>query len=233
LKSAISFHNQRGEVMRLIILTNVLWLTLGVVSARGADGSIPIPADAGDSEPVADAMPGTVPIDPPVPDECITDVSVGDHTFNCDGMKYQVMVDEKCTKFSCGLIFDVHGAAMTGEDMRTNNELHLLAPPQGFLTVHPTSPTRSWAWATDPPKLVDFMDRMIKAFHVDKKRIHMTGFSMGSAMTFWFLCNHREALASVAPVTNPLARIGNPGFPSCLCAGIETTRLRLQKLKRE
>jgi hypothetical protein len=142
-----------------------------------------------------------VPIDPPVPDECITDVSVGDHTFNCDGMKYQVMVDEKCTKFSCGLIFDVHGAAMTGEDMRTNNELHLLAPPQGFLTVHPTSPTRSWAWATDPPKLVDFMDRMIKAFHVDKKRIHMTGFSMGSAMTFWFLCNHREALASVAPVT--------------------------------
>jgi hypothetical protein len=42
---------------------------------------------------------------------------------------------------------------------------------------------------------------MRKAFHVDERRIHMTGFSMGSAMTFWFLCNDNEPLASVAPIT--------------------------------
>jgi hypothetical protein len=177
----------------------------------GADGSVVIPVDAGDSGPAGDSsmpdssMPGTVPIDPPVADDCITDVTPGDHTFTCDGITYLVMVDEKCTQFACGLIFDVHGAMMSGEIMRTNGQLHLLAPSKGYLTVHPTAAGSTWNWATDPPKLVTFMDRMIAAFHVDLKRIHMTGFSMGSGMTFWFLCNHTEALASTAPVTGSSA----------------------------
>lgn len=172
----------------------------------GADGSAGIATDAGDGGPIEDGgLPGTVPIDPPVPDDCITDVSAGDHTFNCDGITYLVMVDEKCTQFACGLIFDVHGASMSGDIMRTNGQLHILAPPKGYLTVHPTAPTSTWSWATDPPKLVDFMDRMIAAFHVDEKRVHMTGFSMGSGMTFWFLCNHTQAMASVGPVTGASA----------------------------
>ncbi len=185
----------------------------GATSGTGAvDGAVVVPVDAGDSGPIGDSsttgdssMPGTVPIDPPVADDCITDVTPGDHTFTCDGITYLVMVDEQCTQFACGLIFDVHGAAMSGEIMRTNGQLHLLAPSKGYLTVHPTSPTGSWSWASDPPKLVNFMDRMIAAFHVDQKRIHMTGFSMGSGMTFWFLCNHTEALASTAPVTGSSA----------------------------
>lgn len=151
------------------------------------------------------AMPGTVAIPAPVADDCITNVNPGDHTFTCQGVTFQVMVDERCTKFACGLIFDVHGAFMSGQDMRDNGRLHELAPSKGYLVVHPTAPDLTWDWQTHPPVLKDFMTRMIKAFHVDTKRVHMTGFSMGAGMTFWFLCNHTAAMASTAPVTGSSA----------------------------
>jgi poly(3-hydroxybutyrate) depolymerase len=51
----------------------------------------------------------------------------------------------------------------------------------------------------------DFIGRMVGAFHADERRIHMTGFSMGSAMTFWFLCNRPDLLASAGPVTGASA----------------------------
>jgi hypothetical protein len=50
-----------------------------------------------------------------------------------------VMVDEKCTQFACGLIFDVHGAAMSGDIMRQDTHLHELAPSKGYITVHPSA----------------------------------------------------------------------------------------------
>ncbi|MDD9947457.1 MAG: hypothetical protein OXU20_40835, partial [Myxococcales bacterium] len=79
------------------------------------------------------------------------------------------------------------------------------APPEGFLVVHPSATPAntggSWNFPVHAPVLGDFMDRMIAAFHVDSKRIHVTGFSQGSAMTFWFLCNKQELLASTAPVS--------------------------------
>jgi poly(3-hydroxybutyrate) depolymerase len=116
-----------------------------------------------------------------------------------------VMVDEKCTQFACGLIFDVHGAAMSGDIMRQDTHLHELAPSKGYITVHPSASGGSWDFEADPPAMSDFMTRMIKAFHVDERRVHVTGFSMGSGVTFWFLCNHPDVLASTAPVTGSSA----------------------------
>jgi hypothetical protein len=171
--------------------------------AAADDAAVPSAADA--AEPADAAAQGPVAIDPPVADDCITDVSAGDHTFRCQGISFQVMVDEHCTRFACGLIFEVHGASMTGDIMRTNTRLHELGAQAGYLVVHPTSSAGTWSWSTDPPILVDFMQRMVAAFHVDERRIHMTGFSMGAAMTFWFLCNHAGPLASVAPVTGASA----------------------------
>jgi len=84
---------------------------------------------------------------------------------------------------------------MSGQIMRSNNRLHELAPPEGYLTVHPTAPTGTWDLQTDPAIIGEFMDDVIAAFHVDENRVHVTGFSMGSATTFWFLCNRPELLA--------------------------------------
>ena len=169
------------------------------------------PPDAGSSS-APDAGGPRMAMEPilaPVADDCITDVSAGDHTFTCQGVTFLVMVDEMCTKRACGLIFDVHGGTMGGKQMRDNTKLHELAPKQGYLVVHPSATPEStggtWNFETDAPKLADFMTRMIAAFHVDQKRVHVTGFSMGSGMTFWFLCNHRDVLASTAPISGASA----------------------------
>lgn len=162
-----------------------------------------------------------MPIDPPVPDDCITDVSAGDHTFSCDGLTYLVVVPEVCTERACGLIFDVHGGTMSGLQMRDNTHLHELAPPHGYIVVHPSATAEntggSWDLAAHPPLVGELMDRMIATFHVDMRRIHVTGFSQGSGMTFWFLCNKNELLASAAPISGQSVNgITAPGGGNCL-----------------
>ena len=183
----------------LVLLGSLLWVASCGDTAKDDKDSM-VDAAVNMDKPAA-----LLPVDPPVADDCITDVSAGDHTFTCQDHEFLVMVDKQCLDSACGLIFDVHGAAMSGAIMRQQTHLHELAPPKGYLVVHPTAPSSTWDWDVDPPVLVNFMSRMVKAFHVDKHRIHVTGFSMGSAMTFWFLCNHRDALASTAPVTGASA----------------------------
>ncbi|MDD9940959.1 MAG: hypothetical protein OXU20_07985, partial [Myxococcales bacterium] len=78
-------------------------------------------------------------IPPPVADDCITDVSAGDHTFTCSDVTFLVKVDPMCTEHACGLIFDIHGGTMSGAQMRDNTHLDELAPPEGFLVVHPSA----------------------------------------------------------------------------------------------
>jgi predicted esterase len=185
---------------------------LGVGCGDGGSG-------ANDTDTVKDAGPGETvtgainadagSFEPPVADDCITDVNAGDHTFTCGGLTFLVMVDAQCTKKACGLIFDVHGGTMSGKQMRDNTKLHELAPPKGYLVVHPSATPENtggtWDLAMHPPILADFMKRMIKAFHVDETRVHFTGFSQGSGMTFWFLCNYPELLASTAPISGASA----------------------------
>lgn len=164
-------------------------------------------ADSGTPAPAAsdDASGDLAPIAPPVADDCIRDVSAGDHSFTCQGITFLTMVDPQCTERACGLIVDVHGATMSGEVMRMNNRLHELAPPQGYIAVQPTAPSGAWDFERDPPAIADFMERMIGAFHLNTRRIHVTGFSMGSGVTFWFLCNRPDLIASAGPVTGSSA----------------------------
>jgi len=171
---------------------------------------------------LGDASVGEMPpIEAPVPDDCITDVTPGDHTYSCGGLTFLAVVPDVCVERACGLIFDVHGGTMSGKQMRDNTELHELAPPHGYIVVHPSATPEntggSWDLAMQPPIVGDFMDRMIAAFHVDMRRIHVTGFSQGSGMTFWFLCNKPELLASAAPISGQSANaITAPGGGNCL-----------------
>ena len=150
------------------------------------------------------------PIDPPVADECITDVSPGDHTFTCDGITYLVLVDEQCTRLACGLIFDVHGATMSGLQQRDNTLLHLTAPQAGFVYVNPSATDQNtggtWNLTNDPPKIAAFFQRTMSVFHINPKRAHVTGFSQGGATTFYFLQHHNDILASAAPVAGALSQ---------------------------
>lgn len=86
----------------------------------------------------------------------------------------------------------------------------------------------SWDLSAQPPVMGQFMDRMIAAFHVDPKRIHVTGFSQGSGVTFWFLCNKQELLARAAPISGQSAdQITGPDGKPCLPSIGETWKPRV------
>jgi pimeloyl-ACP methyl ester carboxylesterase len=180
---------------------------VGAAGTGAADGDDAGTEPASDAATKSDTGPARTmqPIEPPVADDCIKDVSAGDHTFSCDGLTFLVLVDEMCTKLACGLIFDIHGATMSGAQMRDNTLLYKLAPSKGYIVVNPSATASNtggtWDLMADPAKVANFLDRMIRAFHVDADRVHVDGFSQGSAMTFWFLCNRHELLASAAPVS--------------------------------
>jgi predicted esterase len=164
-------------------------------------------ADAGTSHPQFESV-ATDPIAAPVASDCITDVSAGDHKFQCDGITYLVLVDEQCTKRACGLIFDVHGATMSGLQERDNTLLHEMAPQAGFVYVNPSATANNtggtWDLVNDPPKIAEVLQQVVGAFHVNPKRIHVTGFSQGGVTTFYFLEHHNDILASAAPVAGAL-----------------------------
>jgi polyhydroxybutyrate depolymerase len=49
---------------------------------------------------------------------------------------------------------------------------------------------------------------LIASFHLDERRVHMTGFSQGGYMTWRFICQHADLLASAAPAaTGGMANI--------------------------
>lgn len=156
-------------------------------------------------------------------DTCIPSKEAGDHVFECNGLTFLTKVDESCLEKPCGLIFDVHGFSMSGQQMRDNTQLHELAPKAGYITVHPSAPGAAkpdaepkipgGAWSeAEYPHVLDFMERTIRVFDVDPNRVHITGFSQGGALTWWFLCNHSDLLASAAP--NAAAGIG--GAETCI-----------------
>jgi predicted esterase len=209
-----------------VCLASALCVTL-LLAACGDSG--------GKSDDEPDGLtPGAGAVIPrPVSDDCITDVTAGDHTFSCDDITYLVLVDEQCTKTACGLIFDIHGATMSGLQERDNTLLHLSAPKAGYIYVNPSATPNNtggtWNLDRDPPKIAEFMRRTIKAFHVDPLRVHATGFSQGGFTTLYLLEHENDILASAAPVAGALEELTwataawQPRVPMLIMNGISDT----------
>ncbi len=135
---------------------------------------------------------------------CVTDVSAGHHSFGCEGLTYEVEVSAACALGGCGVVLDVHGATMSAASQNKSTKLRSLAPPLGYVVVQPSAASLlgvvSWTPSLDDPKVWAFLTALREAMVINPKKVHVTGFSQGGAMTFRFLCAHADELASVAPV---------------------------------
>jgi polyhydroxybutyrate depolymerase len=172
---------------------------------------------------------GGAPIPPPVADDCITDVTAkADHVFDCSGLKWNVSVPDPCVKAACGVIFDVHGFSMSGKMQNNNTDLVSLGAQNGFIVVQPNAdpapPLSGWNATADDPKIFDFIQRVMKAFHTDTKRLHFTGFSQGGWMTWRMICDHSDIIASAAPAAAGIP--GGAGAPEeqCFSKGVAPAR---------
>ncbi|MBM4372406.1 MAG: hypothetical protein FJ098_12175 [Deltaproteobacteria bacterium] len=147
----------------------------------------------------ADAPP---PFPPPMPVGCVTDVSAGLHHVPCDGLSYEVSVPAACLSAPCGLILDIHGLTMSGDQQDNNTNLRALGEIHGCIVVQPNAnpppPLSSWVTGTDDQKILLFLAAVELAWHVDPKRVHVTGFSQGGLMSWRFVCSQSERFASAA-----------------------------------
>jgi pimeloyl-ACP methyl ester carboxylesterase len=199
----------------------------GAAGAAGAGGSAGGGAagsggGSGGGAGVAGSDGGSFP--PPVPDDCIKDVTPkADHVVTCSGLKWNLSVPAQCVTKACGLVVDVHGFSMSGKMEDANTNLVALGAQHGFIVVNPNAdpapPLADWKAAQDDSKVFDFMQRTMKAFHVDPKRVHFTGFSQGGDMTWRFVCDHSDVIASAAP-----AAFGHSVAESCFSKGKQPAR---------
>lgn len=185
---------------------------LGVAPSDGgrgpdaSDGGGPSPAtDGGTVIPPADSGSAVVDAGPPVPKGCVTDVSAGDHVFTCNGLKVDARVPAACEAPGCGLILELHGDTGNGLLMDGHVTLRDRGATSGFVVVAPTGPPfgggqpgSTWSSANDP-SLVDIVQTFATVFRVNKKKVHVAGFSRGGFVTWRLLCDHADLFASASP----------------------------------
>ena len=192
-------------------------------TAGGGGGKVSSTAGSGGAERRADggraasgqvggpAMMRPAPmVEQPVQIGCIDDVSAGHHVYTCDNLSHDVEVPQKCLETQCGLVVDMHGGTMTAKQENDGTDMRELGEQFGYIVLQPNAP-RGWVDpSVDAPTLAT-MELLIKVFHLDENRVHMTGFSMGGYMTWRFICDHTDILASAAPMS--AATGGNPQEP--------------------
>lgn len=157
---------------------------------------------------------GPVAVPPPEPDDCFTMTDAGVHARHCEGLDFAISVPDECAVHACGLITDIHGFGMNAELMDLHTRMRALAGEKGYIVLQPSAPgavlASAWSPANDA-QVWALMQRVIEVWHVDPKRIHVDGYSMGSWMTWRLVCAHSDVLASAAPIAGGL----NAGMGSC------------------
>jgi poly(3-hydroxybutyrate) depolymerase len=176
-----------GRALRLLLLTALSCTLVTACSSGDSDG---------DHSAATRALHTT---------RCITDVSASNrHEFVCDGVQFKVLLTQACIDKACGLIFDVHGWLSNADQQELRSNLARAAMDTGgYIVVQPSELSSPPNWQPDIhyPIVFDFMQQAIDAFEVDKKRVHMHGFSQGGRMSWQFACDHPDIIASVAPLS--------------------------------
>lgn len=147
---------------------------------------------------------GTQPISsPPEAQGCITSVGPTDKMVVTDcggGITYNVSVPERCLTNACGLIVDVHGWTMTGDIQEANTGIAAIGREEGYIVIQPNAPGSPPSWNSGHyPEVAAFVELAAEVWRVDQRRVHITGFSQGGAMTFWMRCNRPDLFVSAAP----------------------------------
>jgi poly(3-hydroxybutyrate) depolymerase len=131
---------------------------------------------------------------------CGQRLSAGLAKVACEGMSFDVSVPPRCADDGCGLIVDVHGYSVDGAFAERHTGLQALGTAAGYVVVQPNSPKSSWEAGVDDDRVYRFLQRIVVSLSLDRDRIHFGGFSQGAFMTWRFVCDHADLIASAAPI---------------------------------
>jgi poly(3-hydroxybutyrate) depolymerase len=142
----------------------------------------------------------------------VTQPQAGDHTFTCDGFRVDARVPAACTTSACGLILDLHGDGGTGLGQDALSHLRELGEAAGYILILPTG---HWRPSNDEA-LIRIVRQFVRVLRVDRRRIHVSGFSRGGFAVWRLACDHADLFGSAAPAA---AGTGPPAQTSCFMKG--------------
>jgi hypothetical protein len=89
---------------------------------------------------------------------------------------------------------------MSGDIQEADTGLSAQGRARGYIVIQPNAqgdiPTGR---ACHYPLVAAFVAQALDVWRVDERRVHMSGFSEGGAMSFWLRCIRPDLFASVAP----------------------------------
>ena len=156
------------------------------------------------TSPTTTAAPAVTTTTTAVPAEerfvCDQPLGAGFSQIQCEDMTFDIALPEECLKGSCGVIVDVHGDSMSGALAEGHTGMQGLGNAAGYVVVQPNSTSTQWTYADDSGRIRSFLDQLIEALDVDRNRVHIGGASAGGFMTWVFVCDHADLIASAAPL---------------------------------
>ena len=125
------------------------------------------------------------------------DVNVGTST-----RKTLTYVSKNVEK-SPALVISLHGFNQDPEFQQNQTQWNALADTEGFIVTYPMGNNRMWdTHGTSDVKFVEtVIKEMINQHHVDKNRIYLSGFSMGSWLGYHCLETLGDQIAAFGPVS--------------------------------
>lgn len=114
-----------------------------------------------------------------------------------------------------GLVINLHGAGMTGNQQAAATNYNAVADQYGFVVAYPDGIDMSWAdgrGASVPDRegvddvgfLVALIDSLSREYGVPPGRVFATGMSAGAFMATRLACERADLVAAVAPVSGTL-----------------------------
>jgi pimeloyl-ACP methyl ester carboxylesterase len=184
--TAWSLHRPRSDLLVLVVALAV------VVASCSSDSADPATTTEDSTAPSATVVvvPETV---------CGQELTAGFQRIDCEEMSFDVAVPEVCDGAGCGLIIDVHGYRANGPWAERHTGMQGIGNAAGYVVVQPNSPQFSWNHETDDDRVRSFMDRLIDGLSLNRNRVHIGGFSQGGWLTWRFVCDHSDLIASAAP----------------------------------
>jgi poly(3-hydroxybutyrate) depolymerase len=112
------------------------------------------------------------------------------------------------------LLISMHGMNQDAAYQQSKAQWELVADTAKFVVVYPNGINKRWdiSGTTDIDLILTIIDTMYNRYGIDRKRVYLSGFSMGGMMTYWAAVKIADKIAAFGPVSVFLLR--NPVYTS-------------------
>jgi len=142
-------------------------------------------------------------------------VAVNGHTF-----KYRVWLPPHFTKLRrWPVVLFLHGSGERGDDNLRQLSLGLGPALERYgdrwkaVVVFPQCHFGEEWYGEEEQQALAALEQSIREFRGDRKRVYLTGVSLGGAGV-WYMARHRKKFAAIVPIAGEVARQRDDPFPS-------------------